>query len=118
MPVFLSRNLAIPTLHEMKEERTSRMAVASLILSGLTIAGWFGLQAESGSPKTNITAFSGVAVLVGPIVGFALAFLALLWIKASHGALRGKLCALAGLILASILLAYLVFVGNQHCRPY
>jgi sugar phosphate permease len=102
----------------MKEERISKMAVASLILVGLTIAGWFGLQAESGLPKTNVTEISGVAVLVGPIAGFVSAFLALLWIKASRGALGGKLCAVAGLILASILLAYLVFAGNQHCRPY
>ncbi len=91
------------------------MAIASLVMVGLTIAAWGGLTVEerSGTGKTWVTAASGMAVVWGPIAGFVLAVLALLRIKVAQGALRGKRLAIAGLIGAALLIAGIVVAGSQ-----
>ena len=91
------------------------MAIASIIMAGLTIAAWGGLTAEdrSGTGKTWVTAAAGMTIVWGPIAGFVLAVLALLRIRVAQGALRGKGFAVAGLIAAALLIAGIVVAGGQ-----
>ena len=100
---------------EIEESRTSRMAMASLLLAAVTVAAWCGITAEdrSGDGKNLITATSGLTIVWGPIAGFALADLSLLRIKVSEGTLRGKGIAIAGLVAATLLIAGIVIAGSR-----